>query len=60
MIEHEAKIQTAKAVPALLGTAWYSVTLNDIVAFVTIAYVLLQIGYLIWKWCREAKEKKRG
>lgn len=56
LMDHEFKIQTAKATPAVAGAVFSGVTLNETVAIVTIIYVLLQIGYLIWKWRRESSQ----
>lgn len=39
-------------------TAAQGLTLNEIVAIATLIYIALQVGYLLWKWWREAK--KRG
>lgn len=48
--------ESIKAVPAVLG-AWYAaVTLNQIVAFVTLLYVTIQAAYLLRKWYREEQE----
>ena len=52
---NEVKIETAKAVPAVAGAAAYGVTLNEAVAAATLAYIVLQAAYLIWKWRREAR-----
>jgi hypothetical protein len=41
------------------GTAWlFGLTLNDWVAVGTIAYLVLQGGFLIWRWFREYKKKE--
>ncbi len=50
----ETTIETAKAVPAVGGAMLYSFTLNEAVALATLIYIVLQVGYLIWKWRREA------
>ena len=55
MIDHEFKVQSVKAAPAVAGAIFSGVTLNETVAIVTIIYVVLQILYLIWKWHREIK-----
>jgi len=56
MIDPQTKadtvIATAKVAPALGGFTWYSLTLQEWVAIVTIAYVLLQIGLLIPKYIK--------
>ncbi len=51
----EAAAQTAKSAPALAGVFYYGLTLNEMVAIVTIFYIALQCAYLVWKWVREAK-----
>ena len=57
-MKHETSIETAKAVPAVVGATIAGLTLNEIVALVTILYVLLQSAFLIWKWHRQAKLDK--
>lgn len=47
-----------KAAPPVTVTAWAwmsGLTLNEIVALATLAYIALQIGYLVWKWIREIR-----
>ena len=46
-------IEAVKAAPAVTMTA---LTMNDIVAFVTIIFIVLQVAYLIRKWMREETE----
>jgi len=48
--------ETAKSIPAWLGTLASIITLNQAVALCTIGYVILQAAYLIWKWRREAND----
>lgn len=48
--------ETAKSIPAWIGTIASIVTLNQVLALCTICYVLLQAAYLIWKWRREAND----
>lgn len=40
----------------VLPVAGWALTLNQWVAIATLSYIALQIGYLIWKWCREARK----
>lgn len=50
--------ESLKASPPVTITvvAWMQgLTLTDVVALATLAYVLLQSGYLVWKWVREAR-----
>lgn len=60
MIDHETKVQTGiagvKMTPAIGGAVWYSFTLQEWVAIVTIIYVVLQIGLLLPKYCKNFKE----
>jgi len=46
-------LEAVKAAPAVTMTA---LTMNDIVAFVTIIFIVLQVAYLIRKWMREETE----
>ncbi len=57
MIEHEIKIQTIKAMPAVVGTGLTAWTLNELVALATLTYIILQILFLLWKWWKEAAKK---
>lgn len=48
-----------KATPPVTVTAvaWMQgMTLTDAVALATLIYIVLQAGYLIWKWVREARK----
>jgi hypothetical protein len=50
-----------KSAPPVVVTsvAWMSgLTLTDIVALATLAYIALQAGYLIWKWWREFNRRR--
>ncbi len=47
-----------KATPPVVITtlSWMQgLTLTDFVALATLAYIILQSGYLVWKWWREAR-----
>ena len=48
----EERIAIAKTAPAILGATLYGLTLQDWVAIVTIAYVILQAGLLVPKYWR--------
>jgi hypothetical protein len=56
-IKTEAAQQVAKATPAVAGATIAGLTLNEWVAIATITYIVLQAGYLLWKWRRELKKK---
>lgn len=50
-----------KAAPPVAVTAWAWVaglTLDKWVALATLTYIVLQAGYLIWKWVREIRKGK--
>jgi hypothetical protein len=49
--------QTAKAIPAVVGTAYSTVTLNELVAVATLLYVLAQLGFLLYKWYWAHKDR---
>lgn len=53
----EAQIEAVKGVPAVAGTVYSAITLNEAVAVVTLIYVTLQIIYLLWKWRKEARDR---
>lgn len=54
-LKQETAIETVKAVPAVGGAVLSAVTLNQVLAVVTIGYILLQAAYLVWKWRRESR-----
>lgn len=49
-----------KATPPVTVTAAVvsGATLNTVVVLLTAIYLVAQIGYLVWKWRREAKRKE--
>ena len=50
--------EVTKSAPPVVVTAAAvaeNITLNEWVAIATIVYVVLQAGYLVWKWYREYK-----
>lgn len=51
----EFQQESIKAAPAVAGTVYSTVTLNEWVAIATLIYILLQTGYLLWKWHKEYK-----
>ncbi len=69
-ITTQAATEAAKAAPpvaAAVGAATHSISINHVVGAVTIAYVVLQAAYLIWRWrrdhrrdVREQREQKTG
>lgn len=59
-MKQEIAQETAKSAPAVIvtGWAWMSgLTLTDLVAVATLVYIVLQAGYLVWKWIKEARSK---
>jgi hypothetical protein len=47
--------EAAFGTPVVAAAAW---TMNDVLIYVSIAYVLLQTAYLLWKWSGEYKARK--
>ena len=52
----ETQLETLRAVPAVAGTLFSAVTLNEMVAVATLIYITIQIFYLLWKWHKELKK----
>lgn len=48
-----------KAFFAIVGAVVSAITLNQIVAFLTALYIIVQAAYLIRKWYKEEKEWSR-
>jgi len=53
----EAQLESLKAAPAVAGTIFSAITLNEAVAIATLIYVVVQTLYLLWKWHKEATKK---
>ena len=53
--------QAARAAPAAVvaGLTFAGYSLNDIVLFATLVYVLLQISFLLFKWWKIATGRAR-
>lgn len=62
--EHAVAAAAAKAAPpvAVSGAMIAGVPMSDVVLGLTAVYLLLQIGYLVWKWRKEARGRggRRG
>lgn len=58
--DHALAAAAAKAAPpvGVSGAMIAGVPMADIVLWLTAAYLVLQIGYLGWKWYGEARQKK--
>lgn len=54
--------QAARAAPAAVvaGLTFAGYSLNDIVLFATLVYVLLQISFLLFKWWKIATGRTKG
>lgn len=59
MFISHAKAEALKAAPAVGGTVYSAITLNQMVAAATLFYILLQAAYLGWKWYGEYKAKQK-
>lgn len=58
----EFAIEAVKGSPpvAVAAAAFAGMGINEWVAVLTGIYVLAQLGYLLWKWKREAGAKPNG
>jgi hypothetical protein len=59
-MKKEIAEEAVKASPPLVVTvgSWLAgLTINEFVGLTTIFYILLQAGYLIWKWTKEYRQK---
>lgn len=54
-LPQDAGMEALKAAPPAMAAA---LTLNEWVAVATIAYIVLQAAYLIWRWRRQACRPK--
>lgn len=57
----EITTESLKSAPPVTVTAFawmHGLSLNEVVALATLAYIGLQALYLLWKWWREAKGRK--
>ena len=52
--------EAAKAAPPIAITAVTvgGITINEWVAIATLIYIVLQSGWLVWKWYHAIKDKK--
>jgi hypothetical protein len=58
-VAHDASMAAAKvSIPA--GAMLLGFTLNEWVAIATLVYIVLQSGYLAWKWARDYRASKRN
>lgn len=55
-IEQEIVSAGKGATGAVALLTSYGITMNDIIGALTIVYLIAQIGYLGWKWLREANK----
>ena len=59
----EIASEAAKAAPPAVVTTVAAVgglSLNNIIGVATLSYIVLQAGYLMWKWRRDWKRESRG
>lgn len=58
-MKNEFVTEAAKGTPAVAGTVAAAMTLNEWVAVITAAYVIVQVAYLLRKWWREERDYAR-
>jgi hypothetical protein len=61
-VRQEIAQEVGKAAPPVAVTTlafMQGLTINEVVALATLAYIALQAAYLLWKWWREWRGKRR-
>jgi hypothetical protein len=58
-MKHETVEQTVKAIPAIAGATYSAITLNELVMILTAVYIVLQMGFLLYKWYWDWIERKK-
>lgn len=59
----EVASEALKAAPPVTVTATAlagGLSLNNIIGAATLVYIILQAGYLLWKWRRDWRRERRG
>lgn len=59
----EIATEAAKSAPpaAVAVTAFMEgVSLNNVVGIATLVYIVLQAGYLVWKWRRDIRRERKN
>ena len=62
-VGRDATVAAVKAAPpvyAIVDSALNGWNMNHTVGAVTIAYLLVQIGYVVWKWSNERADRRRA
>lgn len=57
-LKHDTAMEAAKATPAVAGTTYSMLTLNEWVALATLLYIVLQVGVLLHKHYCFIKDRK--
>lgn len=60
---HDTAVQIATAAPSVLAVVWIKIlglSINDWLGLFGIFFLVLQAGYLLWKWRRDIKRERRG
>jgi len=60
-LNSEIASEAAKAAPPAMITTIAAVgglSLNNIIGIATLVYIVLQAGYLIWKWRRDIRRER--
>ncbi|NGR07854.1 hypothetical protein G5B41_09800 [bacterium SGD-2] len=59
----EIASEVAKAAPPAAVTTLAAAngwSLNNVIGLATLVYIVLQAGYLIWKWRRDVRRERQG
>lgn len=57
MTQHETLVEVARVSPAAGGAAYATVTANEVVAWITGVYVIINLLYVLRKWHLMEKRK---
>lgn len=58
-LRQESAVEAVKAAPAVVGTTYSMLTLNEWVAVATLLYIVLQVGVLVHKHYHFVKDKRK-
>lgn len=58
-MNHDTAIEVARVSPAAAGATYATVTANEIIAWVTLVYVIVNLLYILRKWYFLEKRKDK-
>lgn len=60
-VKQEIAKEAINAAPPVTITGWawfHGVSVSELVGWATLAYIVLQAAYLVWKWVRQIRRGK--